>query len=122
MCPTDQDMVNNPPHYQRHPSHVEIIDIAEQLDYLRGTALAYVARAPHKGTELQDYKKALWYMNRFHDELTGLVPGGGLMADFLEHEPPGSIMSKIIHSDGTVLEDLEKLIAEKEQGVCRHSD
>lgn len=62
------DEVNHPSHYTQ--GDVECIDaIAAALglagfrDFLRGQVLKYVWRGPHKRDALQDYRKALWYLN-----------------------------------------------------------
>ena len=45
---------------------VETIDFieAKQLGYHLGNAVKYISRAPHKGREIEDLKKAVWYINR----------------------------------------------------------
>lgn len=67
------DLVNKPPHYRQHPSGVETITLAEQMPHTLATAFAYVERAPHKGTELQDLQKARWYVLRFIGGTQGSV-------------------------------------------------
>jgi hypothetical protein len=59
------DPVNHPAHY-RLANGAEVIDLTENLDFLRGNAVKYIARAGVKdaATELQDLKKAQWYLNR----------------------------------------------------------
>lgn len=57
----ESDMVNNPTHYQ-HPSGIEVIDITRHESFLRGNVLKYVLRAPYKGNEVEDIKKALKYL------------------------------------------------------------
>lgn len=58
-----EDMINSPPHYTKHPSGIECIQITEHMDFLLGNALKYIWRADLKnGTE--DLKKALWYIQR----------------------------------------------------------
>lgn len=54
-----------------HPSHyntgkIEVIDAIEdwKLNFSRGNAVKYIARAGHKGDELEDLKKAAWYIDR----------------------------------------------------------
>jgi len=58
------DMVNRPPHYTHGP--IEVIEIIEGfgLNYQLGNVVKYILRAPHKGSELQDFKKARWYLDR----------------------------------------------------------
>ena len=65
------DMVNHPPHYNQYEGF-EVIDIVEQLDYLRGTAVKYIMRAGSKWDEVEDLKKAVWYLQRKIDKLTKL--------------------------------------------------
>lgn len=59
------DQINNPPHYTK--GKIEVIDFIEdqQLSYHLGNVCKYICRAPHKGKELEDLKKALWYLNRY---------------------------------------------------------
>ena len=58
------DMVNHPPHYKT--GGVETIDFieAKDLGYHLGNVIKYVSRAKHKGNELEDLKKAQWYLER----------------------------------------------------------
>lgn len=62
--PDASDMVNSPAHYQL--GGIEVIDAIEawQLDFHLGNAVKYIARAAHKGRELEDLKKARWYLDR----------------------------------------------------------
>lgn len=63
------DMVNSPPHYT--VGGIETIDFieAKKLPHHLATAVAYIARAQHKGTEKQDIQKAVWYLNRYLNQL-----------------------------------------------------
>lgn len=65
------DMINNPPHYTK--GKIEPIDVIEdwKLGFNDGNAVKYIARAPHKGTQLQDLKKARWYLDRLIQQLEG---------------------------------------------------
>mgnify|MGYP003601926256 CR=1 FL=1 len=58
----------NPSHYQLE-NGVEVIDLTEQLDFLSGNAIKYIARAGKKPDQpkLQDLTKALWYLTRLID-------------------------------------------------------
>lgn len=58
------DMVNHPPHYTKHPSGVECIQITEHMSFNIGNAVKYLWRADEKGVPIQDLKKAIWYINR----------------------------------------------------------
>jgi hypothetical protein len=59
---TPEDAVNRPKHYTQF--RVEVIEITENLSFCLGNTVKYICRAPFKGTELQDLKKAQWYLNR----------------------------------------------------------
>jgi hypothetical protein len=63
------DMVNQPPHYKH--GGIETIDYLvaklspeEFAGYCRGNALKYISRAGHKADAAEDYRKAIWYLNR----------------------------------------------------------
>ena len=60
------DMVNNPPHYKGLPNGLEVIDITQNMDFCLGNALKYILRAGKKddNPEIQDLKKAVYYLNR----------------------------------------------------------
>jgi hypothetical protein len=61
----DSDSIN-PTHYQL--GGIEVIAAIEawQLDFHRGNAVKYLARAGRKNpaTELEDLRKAAWYVQR----------------------------------------------------------
>jgi hypothetical protein len=58
------DLIHQPPHYTF--SRIEVIDAIEawQLGFHLGNVVKYVARAAHKGQQLDDLKKARWYLDR----------------------------------------------------------
>lgn len=62
---TEDDEVNQPSHYQSE-SGLEAIDVIEAFDlnFNLGNCIKYVLRAGKKEDELQDLKKALWYIKR----------------------------------------------------------
>lgn len=66
------DAVNHPAHY--NTGKIECIDYIEDqnLGFHEANAVKYIARARHKGTELQDLRKAAWYLQRKINLLTGL--------------------------------------------------
>jgi hypothetical protein len=61
----DNDPVNHPSHYTAYEG-LEIIDLVEQMNFNRGNAVKYIARAGLKNpeTEVQDLKKGVWYLER----------------------------------------------------------
>lgn len=56
------DLVDHPSHYTSHPSGVEAITITRHESFLIGNVFKYLLRRQFKGEELQDLKKALWYL------------------------------------------------------------
>ena len=62
------DNVNHPSHYNSHPSGIECIQVVEHMSFNIGNAIKYLWRAGLKDTtkkgEIQDLKKAVWYINR----------------------------------------------------------
>ena len=59
----ENDIINHPEHYTKGGIEVrEFID-SWKLDFNSGNVIKYVVRAPYKGTELQDLKKAQNYLN-----------------------------------------------------------
>jgi len=65
------DMVERPPHY--NTGNIEVLDfiLDQKLGYLEGNVVKYICRAKHKGNELQDLKKAAYYLNKRIEELSG---------------------------------------------------
>ena len=58
------DNINKPAHY--NAGNIEPIDVIEDwnLSYCLGNAVKYIARHEHKGSALDDLKKARWYLDR----------------------------------------------------------
>jgi hypothetical protein len=59
------DPVNSPAHYTAYEG-LEVIDLTEQMNFNRGNAVKYICRAglKNKDTEIEDLRKAAWYINR----------------------------------------------------------
>lgn len=61
-----QDNINHPAHY--NTGKIEVYDFIEdkELNYCRGNIVKYLVRAgiKNKETEVEDLKKALWYLNK----------------------------------------------------------
>ena len=59
------DPINHPSHYTRF-NGIEVIDLTEQLNFNRGNAVKYIARAGAKdpAREVEDLQKAAWYIQR----------------------------------------------------------
>ena len=53
-----------PPHYD-FPGGVRVIDLTQHLNFCKGNIVKYVCRAGRKpGCELEDLKKARWYLEQ----------------------------------------------------------
>jgi hypothetical protein len=61
---TTNDPVSHPAHYTQYP--VEVIELTEHMNFCRGNAVKYIARAGAKNpdTEVEDLQKAVWYLER----------------------------------------------------------
>lgn len=62
------ERVNHPAHYGGAHDPFEAIKIIEAygmgFSFCLGNALKYICRAPHKGSEREDLRKASWYLAR----------------------------------------------------------
>ena len=80
------DIVNHPSHYT--DGKIEVIDFIEQknLNFHRGNAVKYIARAGKKdpAKEVEDLRKAVWYLNREITRLTGENPNAALISAVIE--------------------------------------
>ena len=61
---TQHDLVNSPAHYTA--GGIETIDFieAKRLGYNLGNVVKYITRSGHKGNQLEDLRKAQWYLTR----------------------------------------------------------
>ncbi len=59
-----RNSVDHPAHY--NAGKFEVIDVIEDWDlcFNAGNVVKYIARAKHKGKELEDLRKARWYLDR----------------------------------------------------------
>ena len=69
------DNVNNPKHYNNHPSGIECIQVTEHMNFNLGNAIKYLWRTDHKNG-VEDLKKAAWYINREIQKLEGTTEAG----------------------------------------------
>lgn len=58
------ETINHPPHYNLHRSGVECIEIVEHFNFCIGNAIKYLWRCGLKGDEIEDLRKARWYIDR----------------------------------------------------------
>lgn len=67
---SEDDPVNHPSHYTAHPSGVECIQITEHFNFNLGNAIKYIWRAGLKSAQIEDLRKARWYVDREISRLT----------------------------------------------------
>jgi len=58
-----EEKINHPKHYTSHPSGVECIEITRHCNFNIGNAIKYLWRCGLKNNEIEDLKKASWYIN-----------------------------------------------------------
>ena len=60
----DNDSIEHPRHYCM--GGIEVLDFIEawKLDFVVGNIVKYVVRSPYKGSELEDLRKAEFYLKR----------------------------------------------------------
>lgn len=58
------DMINHPQHYEANRYSCEPADLTTMLPHPIASAVEYILRAPYKGSEIEDLKKALWWLER----------------------------------------------------------
>jgi hypothetical protein len=59
-----KETIHQPVHYTSSPSGVECIQITEHMNFCLGNVVKYIWRAGLKGQELEDLRKAAWYLSR----------------------------------------------------------
>ena len=78
---TRVDNVNHPEHYTSHPSGIECIEVTRHYCFSIGNAIKYLWRAGLKKDasltdnqkEIEDLKKAIWYIKDRIKQLGGEV-------------------------------------------------
>lgn len=67
---TKPDNINHPAHYTAYKG-LEVIDLTEQMNFNRGNAVKHICRAGLKSpeTEIEDLRKAKWYIDKEIDRL-----------------------------------------------------
>lgn len=69
---SNEDNVNHPKHYTKHPSGIECIEITQYYNFCVGNAIKYLWRngikteqgMSNKEKQIEDLKKAIWYINK----------------------------------------------------------
>lgn len=81
---TNHDPIDRPSHYAEGRAYEPIDVIADwNLNYHLGNTLKYVSRAGRKQNQLEDLKKARWYLSREIETLEA-VPFAATYEDILE--------------------------------------
>ena len=65
------DKINHPYHYKQHPSGVEVIEITRHMNFNKGNIIKYILRSSFKGKEIEDLKKAEFYIKNEIKRLEG---------------------------------------------------
>ena len=58
-----KESVNHPSHYNQGIETIDYIE-SHDMNFNIGNVIKYVSRAKHKDNELEDLKKARWYLDR----------------------------------------------------------
>ena len=64
----EKEMVNHPSHYNKGIETIDYIDSWE-MNFNTGNVIKYVTRAGYKNNQLEDLKKAMWYLQREIDRV-----------------------------------------------------
>lgn len=57
------DNINSPAHYSQSGIEPIVVIDAWKLSFCLGNTVKYIARAPHKNAQLEDLRKARWYLD-----------------------------------------------------------
>lgn len=81
-----------PDHYKLGAIRVEPIVVCSRMSFCLGNFVKYVCRAPHKGNELEDLKKALWYIEHIktdalYEELEQVFTNNPILGEILFFGP-----------------------------------
>ena len=81
-----------PDHYKQGAILVEPIVVCSRMSFCLGNFVKYVCRAPYKGNELEDLKKALWYIEHiktdtFNKELEQVFTNNPILGEILYFGP-----------------------------------
>lgn len=101
--------VNHPKHYTSHPSGIEVIQITKHENFCCGNAIKYILRRKLKGNEIEDLRKAVWYLQT---EIESLVNAISLEKDesLINNEHPC-----IKAADNSMAEEQKRLQEERER-------
>lgn len=108
---TKNDPVEHPAHYTSYPH--EVIELTEHLGFCLGNAVKYILRAPFKGNELQDLKKARWYIERIVES------GNGFASEILINEEDFEMFHELVKTyKSEIVEHLVVAAMEENDGYA----
>ena len=64
----EKEMVDHPSHYNQGIETIEYIE-SWSMNFNTGNVIKYVTRAGYKNNQLEDLKKAMWYLQREIDRI-----------------------------------------------------
>ena len=64
----EKEMINHPSHYNMGIETIEYIE-SGSMNFNTGNVIKYVTRAGYKNNQLEDLKKAMWYLQREIDRI-----------------------------------------------------
>ena len=62
-----KETINHPEHYNKGIETIAFIE-SWGMDFNTGNVVKYLTRAPYKGSEIEDLKKARWYLDRLIEQ------------------------------------------------------
>lgn len=108
---TKNDPVSHPAHYTSYPH--EVIELTEHLGFCLGNAVKYILRAPFKGNELQDLKKARWYIERI------IESGNGFASEILINDEDFEMFHELVKTyKNEIVEHLVVAAMEENDGYA----
>lgn len=96
------DNVNSPRHYVNAKVSIEPIYLCEHFDFCHGNALKYVVRAKLKGNEVEDLKKAVFYLDRSEDVFPIITDQQRLLLDIFIREGKNELLKQANENNKTV--------------------
>lgn len=114
------DNVNHPPHYKK--GGIENIDVIEayELGFHLGNVIKYVLRSKYKGREIEDLKKARWYLERYiknHEGGSHVLNGIRELCEEDSHLLDDSTKNYLVENKDYVRESLEELAKKFYEGI-----
>lgn len=97
------DNVNHPGHYLKAAVTIEPIELTSRMTSCIGQALQYIFRAPYKDNQIEDLKKAVFYLKK-------QLNVGGYDTVYTEAFPYIAVFTK--HTNGLIKKALESLFTE----------